>query len=105
MRITNHEKSVIIRVLSQYTPETSELRLFGSRTDDQAKGGDFDLLLIIPNDKTREKISFEKAEILSQIKTEIGEQKIDLVITTKQNINNSAFLKFIFPKSVLLKEW
>jgi len=64
-----------------------------------------DTLQIVANEKIREKISFDKVDILGQIKTDIGEQKIDLVITTLKQINNSAFLTSIFPDSVVLKTW
>jgi len=49
--------------------------LFGSRVDDNKKGGDIDLLIL--ND---EKISLsDKTNFLSQFIINFGEQKIDLV--------------------------
>lgn len=51
--------------------------LFGSRTDDQARGGDIDLLIDSPK---REKMNFEnKIKFLTELKMAIGDQKIDVV--------------------------
>jgi len=105
MRITSHEQDVFINVLSQYVTSDAELRLFGSRVDDNARGGDIDLLLIVADDQLRESVAYNKPDILAQIKTKIGEQKIDLVITTLDKIHASAFLQSIYPESLILKRW
>ncbi len=105
MRITDKEQKVFIAVLSEYVSAPSELRLFGSRADDNAIGGDVDLLLTVADEATRAKISFNKPEILSQIKDQIGEQKIDLLIATTESIKHSAFLKTILPEAVCLNKW
>ncbi len=105
MRMTSHERNVIIQVLSQYVSGDAELRLFGSRVDDDAKGGDIDLLLIVADNQLRDTFAYNKPEILSQVKAEIGEQKIDLVITTLEKIQESAFLQMIYPQSLSLKHW
>ena len=53
--------------------------LFGSRANDEAKGGDIDLLLI-----TDEKLSLSAVcRFRRQILSVIGEQKIDIVNFTK----------------------
>ncbi len=73
-----------------------ELRLFGSRVDDNKKGGDIDLLLL-----TIEKIeSSKKRKILREIKNLIGEQKIDLVNFTFDEEAN--FKNIALEESVLL---
>jgi len=104
MRITDKEREAFISVISKYVASPSELRLFGSRVDDNALGGDFDLLIIV-EEVSRETLSANKAEILSQIKETIGEQKIDLLIATPESVNKSAFVKTILPGSVCLKRW
>lgn len=103
MRINNQEKQVFFDTIKKYVIPPAELRLFGSRVDDNAKGGDIDLLLIVKDEDTRARILFNKSEILTDIKTLIGEQKIDLIITTEQGIHDSAFLTSIYPDSKLLK--
>ncbi|MGE5479154.1 MAG: nucleotidyltransferase family protein [Chloroflexota bacterium] len=49
--------------------------LFGSRTDDAAKGGDIDLLIITPQRASLESILRFKTRLLRRL----GEQKIDVV--------------------------
>ncbi len=60
----------------------SDCYLFGSRTNDTAKGGDIDILVITPAKLQLTKISQMRRLILNQI----GEQKLDIVnfpITSK----------------------
>lgn len=102
MRLTQTEQQTFITVLAKYVKPSAQLRLFGSRIDDTAKGGDVDLLLILPDPQNQHHLLFYKGDILAEIKTVIGEQKIDLIITTQQGIDNSAFLQSIYPSSVLL---
>ena len=78
MRITPQEQAAFVDVLSQYVTSGAELKLFGSRVDDNAKG---------------------------EIKAKIGDQKIDLVITTLDKIQQSAFLQSIYPESQCLMQW
>lgn len=105
MRITDQEKQAFCDIIGKYIIPPAELRLFGSRTDDNAKGGDIDLLLIVQNEDSRSKVLLNKSEILTDIKTIIGDQKIDLIITTHQAIPDSAFLTSIYPNAILLKNF
>lgn len=54
-----------------------DLYLFGSRVDDNKKGGDIDLY-IIP--KTKKDLTLKKIDFLVELKKSLGEQKIDIVI-------------------------
>lgn len=103
MRISSAEIHCFVRVLSNFINGAAELRLFGSRVDDQSKGGDFDLLLIVPDKASKDHLQYYKADMLSQIKAEIGEQKIDLLIIEKDQLDEDPFIRIIFPKSVSLK--
>jgi len=76
MRLKKNERDYIITVF-QKTFNHGKLFLFGSRVDDNKKGGDIDLY-IIPTIK--ENLSMQKVDFLVQLKRLIGEQKIDLVI-------------------------
>ena len=62
--------------------KSGNIYLFGSRVDDTKKGGDIDLYLVVKdhNDLFRKKIKF-----LSQVKKELGEQKIDVVFNIDEN--------------------
>lgn len=54
-----------------------QIYLFGSRVDDNKKGGDIDLYLC---PKEIKDISGKKIDFLVKLKREIGDQKIDVVI-------------------------
>jgi predicted nucleotidyltransferase len=59
-----------------------EIYLFGSRTDDCQKGGDIDLYLVL---NSHENLFRKKIKFLSQVKKEIGEQKIDVIFNIDSN--------------------
>lgn len=88
MRLSQREISAIKNnVLS--IDKDAKIYLFGSRVDDNAKGGDIDVLII------SDKIGFnEKTKIRVGIFKEIEEQKLDLVI--KKDFED-VFVKMIEP--------
>ena len=45
MRLTRNQIQAITQTVSRLADETAEVFLFGSRLNDQAKGGDVDLLI------------------------------------------------------------
>lgn len=59
------------------------MRLFGSRVDDNARGGDIDLY-IEPEIQRADDIVEAKLNALVELHRQLGEQKIDLVINRKQ---------------------
>jgi len=59
-----------------------DIYLFGSRVDDNKKGGDIDLYLVL---KEHTNIFEKKIKFLSRVKRELGEQKIDIVFNQDQN--------------------
>lgn len=82
MRITSFEKEVIVREARRWFGQNSRVMLFGSRTDKTAKGGDIDLL-ILP--ASTQNLYMKKIHFLVSLKSEIGEQKIDVVIKNGDN--------------------
>lgn len=88
MRISYKEISAIKNNILNYD-EDAKIYLFGSRVNDNAKGGDIDVLII------SNKIGFtEKLIIRTGIFREIEEQKLDLVV--KKDFND-AFVQMIKP--------
>ncbi|WBA79657.1 nucleotidyltransferase domain-containing protein [Endozoicomonas sp. GU-1] len=74
MRLTNEEQNAIRKVIHQADPQ-AQIWLFGSRANDQAKGGDIDLLILSKTLGLK-----DRAGIRLALYDLIGEQKIDLVI-------------------------
>lgn len=74
MRLSKEKRAFLKRMVKQRLPN-GKVFLFGSRTNDQAKGGDIDVLVIGErrlrlSEKIDLKVSFYKA---------FGQQKIDIV--------------------------
>lgn len=74
MRLRDEERKAIVSSVLKLDPE-AEIYLFGSRVDDQMKGGDIDVLILSGNLKFSDKLAIKKSLFLS-----LDEQKIDIVI-------------------------
>jgi len=72
----------------------AEVYLFGSRTDDSARGGDIDLLVL-----SKRIGLMKKLEILAQLHDKLGERKIDLIIIPEVV---GRFARIDFKKGILL---
>lgn len=93
MRLDSEQQRIIIDTVRQFDAD-AVIRLFGSRADNDARGGDIDLLV------ESHKISYrEKLIIRYQLKKKLGERKIDLIITGQAL---TAFTQMIRKKSQLL---
>ena len=80
MRLTEFEKEVIINCTKDAFGAKSRVLVFGSRTNDNKKGGDIDLL-VIPGIRTSSKEAFKKKiQLLIEIENRLGEQSIDILI-------------------------
>ncbi len=85
MRISDQQKKAILESVATELGNEAKVFLFGSRIDDTKRGGDIDLFVEAPSpidNGVRKKL-----RILSQIQRQIGEQKIDLVITYSGEYN------------------
>lgn len=95
MRVTPEQVESIKLVFTKVF-QKGELFLFGSRVDDQKKGGDIDLY-IKPKDLSNELFN-KKIAFLVALKSQIGDQKIDLVLepfapdSLKQEVHKSGVL-------------
>jgi len=76
MRLKQTERAAILRTIRR-RDAAAFVYLFGSRTRDDARGGDIDLLAVshLPLER-------ERHQILDELNDELGEQKIDLVIAS-----------------------
>jgi uncharacterized protein len=106
MRLQESEITHITNVFSSFVKTKNvQLYLYGSRTDDQKKGGDIDLLLVTSDPDVSTYLQSSKLKILLNLKELIGDQKIDLRIAHKKELTEDPFLKVIFPQAILLKTW
>jgi predicted nucleotidyltransferase len=79
MRLTPMQKEAICETASKYFGTEAHVWLFGSRVDDQAKGGDIDLF-IEPQIQNAAQLIVAKLQFLRDLHKKIGEQKIDVVL-------------------------
>lgn len=79
MRLSESQISSITQILRQHFGAQSQIRLFGSRLDDTARGGDIDLYI---EPELTDGNELAKALIQSKVALvkALGDQKIDLVI-------------------------
>lgn len=79
MRLTQEEQRAICGSIHKVDPEARVL-LFGSRVDDQARGGDIDLLVL------SDRLGFgDLWPIRREILDRIGWQKLDLIIENERD--------------------
>ena len=93
MRLTNFQIVAINRLARKHFGNETKVFLFGSRTDDSKKGGDIDLL--IQNTLETGLTISAKIHFLAELKTKIGDRKIDVVFD-----NANTRLKKNFYRSV-----
>lgn len=78
MRLTDHQIETITTTIHQCLGEQAQVKLFGSRIDDQAKGGDIDLFI-----NTNEPVNCPAlaiAKIQAKLIMQLGDQKIDIIL-------------------------
>jgi uncharacterized protein len=91
LRISEAEHNAIVQCIHDLDAG-AEVYLFGSRTNNDLKGGDIDLL-VISNVIT---IS-GKIDLLLKIKDAIGEQKIDILVRKPSDAKDDHFVQSIMP--------
>ena len=81
MRLTSTETALLLKIILQFSsPDCPQVFLYGSRTQDDLKGGDIDLLVVFNDHTSLDQFNSKIAYCLASIKSsaEIGDQKIDL---------------------------
>ena len=87
MRISEAEKKGFIELCRKHFGESSHLYLFGSRVDDQKKGGDIDLFL-----DASEVINLQQQlNFLVDVEKKLTSRKIDLIIHSPESRARSIF--------------
>jgi len=80
MRLSKKEIEIIKNSFNKYFK--GEIYLFGSRVDDNKRGGDIDLYIVTDSKK---ELFDKKIHFLANIKKELGERKIDVVFNKDEN--------------------
>ena len=91
MRLNQEQIKDIKKTVTSLATMPVKIFLFGSRTSNQKKGGDIDLLVVTDSP---EALELQKIVILVQLKKckSIGERKIDLIIASENQTKKDAFL-------------
>lgn len=102
MRLSLSERTIICAIVKSFCTKPASLYLYGSRTDDTARGGDIDLLLLVSSEGEQKAIDDQIHYLLSEIKQAIGDQHIDFSVCTKEQAEQDPFFQMVLPKAVLL---
>lgn len=79
MRLSPEQLSAIRESATEAFGEGTVVWVFGSRVDDNRRGGDIDLLVAPPAYSAAEKLS-RKLRFIAHLEKRLGERKIDVVI-------------------------
>lgn len=78
MRLSPYEREVIRRTTTELAGPAAQVRLFGSRTDDTARGGDIDLLVALP-EPCLDRLDLG-LRIGARVERHLGLQRIDVLV-------------------------
>jgi hypothetical protein len=105
MRLTAAEITGLITAIQSLSPSPGiSLLLYGSRVHDHLRGGDIDLVLEIPPGKESE-WEDNRLKLLVEIKSRLGDQRIDLSILTAEAIRQSQFFALALRDAKLIHRW
>ena len=79
MRLTPNQIAAIHEAVAEVFGGGAQVWLFGSRVDDNKRGGDIDLL-IRPQPGDNDQLLQRKIRLLGRLEQALGERKIDIVI-------------------------
>lgn len=99
MRLTPEEIQLIRDTTAAYFGPEARVWLFGSRVDDQARGGDIDLMVDTPN--TLKTPFADTVALETALQLVLGDQKIDILLKHGGN-EDTAFHQMARSTGVLL---
>lgn len=89
MRLSEEQVKVIINAVTSHFDNRAHIYLFGSRLNDQLRGGDIDLFIDLPDvdyDLVR-----HTCQAIAEIQMALGEQKIDLIVRHPRSPDQAIF--------------
>lgn len=78
MRLNSETRQALVRTVRSMAPEAKTIRLFGSRLDDHARGGDVDLM--VEFDQAIERPALLAARIAVQASRALAGRNVDIVL-------------------------
>ncbi len=93
MRLTETQRQILVSAIRGRDPQ-AEIYLYGSRANDEARGGDIDLLVI-----SNEIDLMAKLDILGEIHRRLGDRRVDLVVTANPT---SPFMRIAHAEGIRL---
>ena len=96
MRLTEQERVSICAAVKQHDPRC-HIYLYGSRVQDDARGGDIDLLILTDQPTLQHKLA-----VLFSLETILGERRIDLLLAPFERGAQEPFVLAILPHAVRL---
>jgi predicted nucleotidyltransferase len=89
MRISDSTASILASLSRKHFGENAQLRLFGSRANDNARGGDIDVQIIAPNSTFQNEISFlADADRLLDERVDLRVQRGEELLIDRMAMNN-----------------
>ena len=92
MRLSQHSQQIIRDTVREVFGDEAKVKLFGSRTNDDARGGDIDLLVELPS--ITAEIERKTMQLTARLQLSIGDQPINVLVidpsTPKQPIHEQA---------------
>lgn len=78
MRLTENQRNAVREEVSRAFGEDARVRLFGSRVDDNARGGDIDLHIEAAG--TAAELLDAELQLKARLMRRLGERRIDVVV-------------------------
>lgn len=80
MRLSTQERHAIAAAARETWGDEAVVSLFGSRTDDRARGGDIDLLVDLPSAPPSATWVAQRQRFVARLYRELGERRIDVLL-------------------------
>ena len=92
MRLSKQTREIVRTTVHEIFGSEAKVKLFGSRIDDTARGGDIDLLVELPT--VAVDIERKTLQLTARLQLRMGDQPIDILVldpsTPRQSIHEQA---------------
>lgn len=101
MRLSNQSVKHILSVFENHSVH-GPLYLHGSRVFDNLRGGDIDLLIVCDSPEVLKQVYFLRETLLLALKELLDDQRIDMTIVTKQQVEEDPLYSHMLKKGIRL---